>query len=558
MERRLKVELFEQIRRQHEFEGSSIRALAQSFGIHRRTVRQALECALPPERKTPTRSRPRLEPVRAFIDGILEDDLQVPRKQRHTAHRIYERLCVELPDVRVSERTVRQYVRERKQQMGLLTRDVMVPQEYAWGGQGQVDWYEAMVEIEGEHQVVQIFTIRSMASGAAFHRAYPRATQQAFLEAHEYAFRYFGGVFRCLRYDNLASAVKRILRGSQREETVRLIAFRSHWCFESSFCTPGAGHEKGGVEGEVGRFRRNHLVPVPVVADWSQLNAELEAACRRDEARRIDGREDTVGMAMNLEQPHLQPLQEGFDLAEESFCRVDGKGCIQAKTNSYSTPLRVGTRCRVRVLAGVVEVWHEGRCVAQHARCYKRRQQVLDLEHYLDVLMRKPGAFAGSRPLSQWRSAGRWTPAYDELWQSLQQRHGNGPGTRLMIEILQQGRQCGYERLTQAIESALELGTYDAAAVCYLLRAPELEALVPNSSVPDYRALMPQHFESPLSKAQHFESPHFERPLPGVDDYDLLLKDATSPMATSPMAISSGGYEPPQLEVPLEVSEVSP
>ena len=171
MERRLKVELFEQIRRQHQFGGGSIRALAKSFGVHRRTVRQALECALPPERKTPARSRPRLEPVRAFIDRILEDDLQAPRKQRHTAHRVYERLCMELPGVPVAERTVRQYMRERKQALGLLTREVMVPQEYAWGDQAQVDCYEATVEIEGQRQTVQVFTMRSMASGAAFHRA---------------------------------------------------------------------------------------------------------------------------------------------------------------------------------------------------------------------------------------------------------------------------------------------------------------------------------------------------------------------------------------------------
>src|SRR2546422_3167222 len=103
-------------------------------------------------------------------------------------------------------------------------------------------------------------TIRSMAGGGAFHRAYYHATQQAFLEAHEFAFQFFGGVFRRLRYDNLKSAVKKILRGYQREETERLIAFRSHWGFQTEFCNPARGNEKGGVEGEVGYFRRNHLV----------------------------------------------------------------------------------------------------------------------------------------------------------------------------------------------------------------------------------------------------------------------------------------------------------
>ena len=120
-----------------------------------------------------------------------------------------------------------------------------------------------------------------MAGWSRFHRAFPHASQQAFLEAHELAFAYFGGVFTTLRYDNLKSAVKKILRGYQREETTRFIAFRSHWGFASEFCTPGEGHEKGGVEGEGGYFRRNHLVPVPQVASWEELNVLLREASRR-------------------------------------------------------------------------------------------------------------------------------------------------------------------------------------------------------------------------------------------------------------------------------------
>ena len=103
-----------------------------------------------------------------------------------------------------------------------------MPQSYALGQEAQVDWYEAWAELGRERTKMQVFAMRSMASGAAFHRAYLHATQQAFLEAHEAAFGYFGGVFRLLRYDNLSSAVRKILRGHRREETVRFVAFRSH------------------------------------------------------------------------------------------------------------------------------------------------------------------------------------------------------------------------------------------------------------------------------------------------------------------------------------------
>jgi transposase len=224
-----------------------------------------------------------LQPAIPFIDAILQADLTAPRKQQHTAHRIWCRIRAEVPAVRLSESTIREYVRKRKIALGLTGRETFIPQSYVWGGEAQVDWYEAYADICGERQKAFVFCMRSMASGGAFHCAFPHASQQAFLEAHEKAFDYFGGVFTTLRFDNLKSAVQKILRGHQREETIRFIAFRSHWGFAAEFCTPGQGHEKGGVEGEGGYFRRNHLVPVPKASSWEELNDFLLEASRKDE-----------------------------------------------------------------------------------------------------------------------------------------------------------------------------------------------------------------------------------------------------------------------------------
>jgi len=254
------VELFERIRRAYEFEKKSIRAIARQCGVHRRTVRQAIANAIPPDRKTPQRPQPQMDEVKEFIKQLLEKDKKEPRKQHHTARRIFVRVGKEMPGIKVSERTVRKYVQQQKLTLGLDGREVMIVQSYNYGEEAQIDWYEAVAEIDGQRRTLQFFAMRSMASGAAYHRVYERATQQAFLEAHQMAFHYFDGVFRRLKYDNLTSAVKKILRGHRREETERFIAFRSHWQYEAIFCNPGAGHEKGGVEGEGGYFRRNHLV----------------------------------------------------------------------------------------------------------------------------------------------------------------------------------------------------------------------------------------------------------------------------------------------------------
>jgi transposase len=505
------VELFEQIRRDYEFGVGTISGVARKYGVHRRMVRQALDGALPPERKQADRARPVLSSVMSFIDDILISDERMPRKQRHTARRIWRRIQTELPDHPVAESTVRQYVRGKKKQLGITSLTTCVPQSYHPGQEAQIDWYESWAELGGEQVKLQVFSMRSMFSGAAFHRAYLRATQQAFLEAHELAFHYFGGVFRTCRYDNLKAAVKKIFRGYRREETERFIAFRSHWRFASEFCTPAEGHEKGGIEGEVCYFRRNHWVPVPKASDLEDLNGQLLNACREDEQRQIGGHPESVGAATVRERASLlAPVEHGFDLIEVCFPLIDKLGCVRVRTNLYSAPAAPGTTVEVRIGPSHIEICDEGRTIARHERCYEHQKQILELEHYLDVLERKPGALVGSKPLAQWREKGWWPASYDRLIEDLIRRHGKASGTRLMIQIVGLVKQYGHIRLQEAIEKALSTGCSDVAAVHHLVCAGELARYAP---------------EDMELKAELIR---FERPLPVMNQYDQLL-DLGSP-----------------------------
>jgi transposase len=453
---RRKVELFEEIRREYEFGIGTIAGVAKKLGVHRRMVREAVAHALPAKRKLTVRRAWKIDPAKEFIDAILEADRKAPRKQRHTAHRIWQRIHQERPDWAIAERTIRQYVERRKRKLGMDGRDIFIPQSYGWGAEGQVDWYEAWADVAGERQKQYVFCMRSMASGAAFHRAFPRATQQAFLEAHEHAFAYFGGVFRKLRYDNLSSAVRKIVRGQRREETARFIAFRSHWRFQAEFCTPGEAHEKGGVEGESGYFRRNHWVPVPVASDLDDLNEQLRAACQHDEHRVIAGREQSIGAAILIERDHLLPLPaERFDLAEIAFPTVDGHRCVRVRTNRYSVPAPPGITVEAKIYASFIEIWRGGERIARHERCYHRLQQILDLEHYLDVLHRKPGALAGSKPLEQQRQAGLWPVCFDTFWSGLTERYGKQNGTKQMIAYGPETRT----RMESTLSRGMRIGT---------------------------------------------------------------------------------------------------
>jgi len=505
-----RVELFEQIRRDRDREGLSIRALAARHGVHRRAVRQALASPVPAAKRSPvSRPAPKLGAYRAIVDGWLEADRAAPRKQRHTAKRIWRRL-VDEHGADVAETTVRDYVRQRKRAIGWPVGEVFIPQVHAPGVEAEVDWGQAHVDLAGTRTKVHLFFMRASFSGAAFCQASLVETQQAFLELHVEAFEWFGGVFEQVRFDNLTSAVRQVLRGRRRVETDRFVALRSHYLFESSFTTPGiqGAHEKGGVEGEVGRLRRNHLVPVPAVADLAQLNALVLAGCEADLRRRIVGRAVTVAEAWASERPLLRALPgEPFDTAEAAAPRVDAKSLVTVRQNRYSVPVALaGLKVSARIGAREITISHAGRTVARHERLHGRFGTAAQLDHYLELLERKPGGFEHSLALAQERERGAWPAAFDELWAALAARYGRSEAARQMVDVLMLCRDHGPDQVALAVRGALAAGAHDGRAVAVLARRAQA---VHSAAAP------PLDLEPRL--AAH------ARPTPNLADYDQLL-----------------------------------
>ena len=407
-----------------------------------------------------------------------------------------------------AESTVRRFVGRRRRELG-VGKEAFVPLTHIPGEEAEVDWYEAQVEFPWGAETMQFFSMRACFSGREFHIAFPRQTQQAFIEAHIAAFKYFGGVFQTVRYDNLKSAVTRVLRGRKRIESDRFVALRSHYLFASVFCLPGVkgAHEKGGVEGGLGRFRRNHLVPVPVVDDLAALNRMLLDKCAQDDLRRIEGHTQTIIEDWGQELKALQSLpSKPFSASENSTAQVNSKGMISVRTNRYSVPIRLAhLRVEYRLHATRLEVVYGGKVVAQHPRLQETHGVRVELDHYLELLWRKPGALSRSLPLKQARERAEWPVVYDRMFVEMQARFDAAEAARQMLTVLMLHREAPADDVGVAVSLALEHGCHSASAIAVLLRHLQSD----ESSV------------APLDNIGDLVA--YDRPMSTLCDYDRLL-----------------------------------
>ena len=462
----------------------SLPSLIRSGARH--TVRRALEDPGPPVyHRRESYPRPVLGPYLALIDRWLAEDQRYPAKQRHTARRIYHRLVAEY-GFSGGESTVRQYVREHRSHRP----EVFIPLEHD-PGEAQVDWGIALVIMAGRQTSVRLFCLRLCYSQKSFVMAFPTERREAFFAGHVAAFGFIGGVPTWITYDNLSTAVQRLLRGSWREEQREFVAFRSHYLFESNFCRPGkeGAHEKGLVENLVGYARRNFLVPLPEVASFEELNALLAHRCQAGDGRLprsfshierglLPSQGRTVGEAWEAERRHLLPrsfshIERGLPLPHFAWpcCTVhtlkaSHSSVVRFEGNRYSVPSGyAGRRVILRAYVDRVDIAQGERTIAHHARCYGRGQDILDPYHYLPVLQVKPRAFHHAKAVRQYP----WPPVFRQALAFLEQRLPDGTGVREFLRILALKEEVGEERLGQALELALPYRCLAADAVRHLV-----------------------------------------------------------------------------------------
>jgi transposase len=470
------VELYAQVRFAVQIEGLSRREAARRFGIDPRTVAKMLAFAVPPGyRRGRPPARPKLDRFTGIIDGILAADEGRPRKQRHTAKRIFERLRDE-HGYAGGITIVKDYVRARR----LRHREVFVPLRHD-PGHAQVDFGEALAEIAGVERKIHFFAMDLPHSDACFAQAYPEETGEAFCDGHNAAFAFFGKVPRSILYDNTRLAVARILGNGMRQRTRMFSELQSHYLFADRFGRPGKGNDKGKVEGLIGWTRRNLLVPVPRAASLRALNEQLREGCQRRLEDRLRGHDETIGQRLvrDLAAFHDLPLAP-YDACQKKTGRVSSLSLVRFRGTDYSVPTAYGHReVLIRGYVDEVVISCGAEVIARHRRSYEREDFVFDPLHYLALLEQKIGALDQAAPLVGWDLP----EEFAMLRRLLEARMGKH-GKREFVQILRLLEVFRPEDVLAGVREAIARGAIGFDAVKHLVlcrierRPPRLDLTV--------------------------------------------------------------------------------
>jgi transposase len=491
------VDLYGRVRHAVLIEGISQREASRIFGIDPRTVAQMLVFSVPPGyRRRQRASRPKLDAFTGIIDQILETDKLVPKKQRHTSKRIFERLRDE-HGFTGGITIVKGFIFAAKQRQREMFVPLLHPPRHA-----QADFGEALAVIGGVEQKIHFLVMDLPHSDACFLKAYPGETTEAFCDAHVAAFAFFGGVPISILYDNTRIAVARILGDGRRKRTQVFSELVSHYLFEDRFGRPGKGNDKGKVEGMVGYTRRNFMVPKPRFASFDDLNAYLAEQCRKRMSDNLRGHKGTIGERFVADTERLQPLPTvPYDACDKQSVRVSSLSLVRYRSNDYSVPTAYGHQeVLVRGYVHEVVIACGAEVIARHTRSWEKEDYIFDPLHYLALIEQKANALDQAAPLADWKLP----KAFTTLRRLMEARMGK-KGKREFVQVLRLLETFKIVDVEAGVHSALEGGTIGFDAVKHLVlcrierRPPRLDMTVypylPKANVAvtspgDYMALL--------------------------------------------------------------------
>ncbi len=387
----------------------------------------------------------------------------MPKKQRHTAKRIFERLQEE--GYRGGYTQVKAKVRELRQ----LSQEVYMPLAHR-PGEAQMDVGEALVKQRGQLGKVFFFVMCLPYSDALFVQAFPRACTETFWEFHRRAFTFFAGVPRRITYDNDGVLVAKILGGHERALTHGFLQLKSHYLFDTHFCAVRRANEKGVVEAMVKFARLNFFVPVPAITDLEEFNTHLEGVCRRGLHRKLRGQPASKEALLAEDQEALWPLPaSGFDACRKASTTVSSLSLVRFDNNDYSVPVSYAHQpVVVKGYGERVAICRHDEVLAQHSRLWGKEDVCFEPVHYLALLERKPGALDHGRPFADWQ-----LPECFAVLRARLEAQRDGEGTREYIRVLGLLEKHPLPALTQAVDKALRVNALIRDAIAQFLLPQE-------------------------------------------------------------------------------------
>ena len=443
------MEQWARVRRKILVDGRSKRSVMSEEGLHWETLQKMLSHSRPPGYRRVSKRERKIDAHVEWIRGVMAADRQVPRKQRHTAQRLFDRLKTER-GYRGGYTAVKELVAEIK----VMKSEVFVPLSHR-PGEAQVDFGHALVSVNGALRKCPFFVMSLPYSDAFYVQVFERECTETFWEGHVRAFRYFEAVPSRISYDNTTVAVAQMLGGRQRKLTDGFLQLQSHYLFEEHFCLAARGNEKGVVEGMVRYTRSNFLVPVPQVRSLDELNARLEQSCRDDLKRRLRGQGRRKAELLIEDVASMRQLPSvAFEASRVQATRASNLSLVRFDCNDYSVPVRCAHReVVVKGDCESVRIYHQDQLIAEHRRIWDKEQVRFDPIHYLALLERKPGALDFARPLEGWNLP----QCFGTLRRRLEADHGSD-GIREYIAVLRLLERHSLARLKVAVNAALELG----------------------------------------------------------------------------------------------------
>lgn len=441
--------------------GESMRSIASRLGHCHKTIRKAISCptgAPVPYTRTKAVGYPKLGPMVALIEQMLRDDESAPKKQRHTARRIFERLRDE-HGYAGSYYPVRRYVASLKRS----TRETFMRIDHAPGRRMEFDFGQVQVDYPDGRRKTDVLSGVWTFSNAPFLIALPSQRSESILEGMKRAFEFFGCVPREVWWDNPRAVAIEILRGRERTLNPMYASIASHYRFDPLFCMPAKGQEKSDVERSVFALERRACTPVPRARNLDELNELLLSFCLKERDRRVAHDTRTIGENFEVEKNAAMALPaHRFDACIQRSGAIDKYQTVMFETNRYSVPHTVAfAKVTIKAYVDRVRIVHKGAVVAEHRRGYGRHESFIDPVHFVAALSRKPAWLDHVPALRDWALP----ESFEQLRTKLKELHGPRTGDRHYIRVLQLLPRHPAARLDRAIGMSLHRPTLSAELI---------------------------------------------------------------------------------------------